>query len=339
MAPQNWKRVVKRKSKSTCRQSHYSPSNNYVPPLSVSLSTLNSEPVVKEKPVIENKILYYLRRLKDRYWNPASPVKSTDHPPPPIGRKETGREKFIKYNSDARENRVKKNVMKPMVPRPDKYSSCNQCYIEKRREITRPTLPLFEEFANNSRKAQDIVSAAIEYGLSNGIVSKNGKYFWMSEGKLTQRSMTPGVALRKSYRRKCRKDSETQKSRRPSIENAYATPKKEAFQFTCNSSIKRRKSFPHSPAKPSSVSRIFPKKNEKLPLKSCLNKKTAKAAKTRKNVKNVGGRKKINVNPSPAISISSNTSEETTSTTVDFDAYSPPHKKRKKSAIRHKDVW
>ncbi|KAF2902127.1 hypothetical protein ILUMI_04060 [Ignelater luminosus] len=327
MASQNWKRVVKRKSKSTRRQSHYSPSNNYVPPLSVSLSTLNSEPVVREKPVIENKILYYLRRLKDRCWNPVSPAKSTDHSSPPTGRKETEREKFIKYNSDARENMINEDAMKPMTSRPDRYSLCNQYCIEKQRDPTKLRFPSFDEFVNHSDKAQDIVSAAIEYGLANGIVSKNGKYFWMSQGKLTERSMTPGIALRKNYRRKCRKGSQGC----PSVENAYETPKKETSHCTC--SIKRTKSFSHSPAKPSSVSRIFPKKNEKLPLKSCL-----KAVKTRRNVKNVGGRKEINVNLSRAISISSNTSEETMSSTADLD--SPPRKKRKKSAARyHKDAW
>lgn len=115
----------------------------------------------------DSSISNYFSKVTN-FFRCSSVQSAEEGTPKDPGFKETGKDRFINQNADRRKDRVYKNIIKPMVPQPDRYTSNKRQLIENLKP--RPV-----------RKATNIVAATIDYGLSNGILLRNGKYFWMKD--------------------------------------------------------------------------------------------------------------------------------------------------------------
>lgn len=133
---------------------------------SAAKNCLKKKSNLPQSSVWENIVLYYLTKLKNAWGN-----FGNDHPVP--GKRLNASKALKKIYKDQdieRRTRATTNVMKPMMPQPEKYSSLYPKDIEKSK--TPPQ-------SANIQKAYNIVAKALAYGYINGIVKKCGKYFFL----------------------------------------------------------------------------------------------------------------------------------------------------------------
>lgn len=155
----------------------YQPSRSPSTPTAEKSTTKPPQPK-ESKGAWENIVLHYLSKLKN-YWSSGYSIKQ-EHPTP--GGRNTADTAFRNKN----EKVFQPKERKLMEPRPNSYTSKSKDILDKRSRNEDASFEQEDYCLAGKRKALNIVSNALEYGLANGIVSKNGNYFWIKDKLVPQ---------------------------------------------------------------------------------------------------------------------------------------------------------